>query len=364
VKPVVQLTAPWHLTNWSLPVVEAVMVGGVIYALVHAVRRWRRVGDPTVFALWCASVIYLLLMEPPIYFPNVFGIQKQIDVPFVHNIFTVQFLYGRLPLYIVALYPAMAVLAYEIVRSLGVFQRRGTLVGAVCVGFVHHCFYEVFDQLGPQLRWWLWNPDVKALRPAIASVPMVSITMFATFGPFILTVLIRWLIAGKADRCEHVGGWSLGWRIVAAGALVPLGDVISGIPSSLFGGGHPNTTAQAAIMGIELAIFAVVGAAGLLEGWHRTRSGADHLYEHSTYALFHGTAYLTVFAFLWATALPAWFAATNGVTTGGTLTGSLPYAALSFAGAAAAVALSATAGRPVPRSADLPKSPRTPVTAS
>src|SRR5271156_4906968 len=199
VKPIVQLTAPWHLTNWTLPVVEAVMVGGAIYALVHAIQR-RRIGDPSVLALWFASVIYLLIIEPPIYFPNVFGIQSQIEEPFVHNIFTVQFLYGRLPLYIVALYPAMAVLSYEIVRSLGVFQRHGTLVGAVCVGFVHQCFYEVFDQLGPQLRWWLWNPRVKALRPALASVPMVSMTMFATFGPFMLALLVRWLIARKVDR--------------------------------------------------------------------------------------------------------------------------------------------------------------------
>ena len=114
-------------------------------------RRLRREGDPTNLVLWFATVVYLLVVAIPLYFPDVFGIEGRIGVVFAHNAFTVQFLYERLPLYIVALYPAVTMLAFEIVRTLGVFRDRGILVGAVCVGFVHHCFYEVFDQLGPQL---------------------------------------------------------------------------------------------------------------------------------------------------------------------------------------------------------------------
>ncbi len=112
-------------------------------------RRLRREGDPTNLVLWFATVVYLLVVAIPLYFPDVFGIEGRIGVVFAHNAFTVQFLYERLPLYIVALYPAVTMLAFEIVRTLGVFRDRGILVGAVCVGFVHHCFYEVFDQLGP-----------------------------------------------------------------------------------------------------------------------------------------------------------------------------------------------------------------------
>jgi hypothetical protein len=87
-------------------------------------------------------------------------VQDTVGVVFDHNVYTVQFLFDRLPLYIVALYPAVAMLAFEVVRALGVFRDRGIVVGAVCVGFVHLCFYEVFDHLGPQLRWWAWNEDV------------------------------------------------------------------------------------------------------------------------------------------------------------------------------------------------------------
>jgi len=37
-------------------------------------------------------------------------------VVFAHNAFTVQFLFDRLPLYIVALYPAVVTLAFQVVR--------------------------------------------------------------------------------------------------------------------------------------------------------------------------------------------------------------------------------------------------------
>ena len=116
------------------------------------------------------------------YFPNISGLEDSVGVVFAHNAFTVQFLFERLPLYIVALYPAVVTLAYEIVRSLGVFRDRGVIVGAVCVGFVHHCFYEVFDQLGPQLRWWAWNTDNPLNHPFLASVPMASVFIFAALG--------------------------------------------------------------------------------------------------------------------------------------------------------------------------------------
>lgn len=66
---------------------------------------------------------------------------------FAHNVFTVEFLWGRLPLYIAAIYPMMATVAFEIVRSLGVFRHYGTVIGAVYVGFIHHAFYEIFDHL-------------------------------------------------------------------------------------------------------------------------------------------------------------------------------------------------------------------------
>lgn len=179
----IHLRNPFGLSNWTLPVLELMMVAGAVLALWYSVSRLRRDGDPTNLVLWFATVVYLFVVEIPLYFPNVFGVEDQLGVVFAHNAFTVQFLFERLPLYIVALYPAVITLAFEIVRSLGVFRDRGILVGTICVGLIHHCFYEVFDQLGPQLRWWAWNTDIPINHPMLASVPMTSVYIFATLGP-------------------------------------------------------------------------------------------------------------------------------------------------------------------------------------
>jgi hypothetical protein len=330
-QPFVQFRNPWHLTNWTLPVIEAVMVGGALLALVHAIRHWRRQGDPTVLALWGASIVYLLVLEPPLYFPETFGLQHQVGLVFVHNVFTVQFLYDRLPLYIVALYPAMLVLSYEIVRSVGVFRRSGTLAGAICVGFVHHCLYEVFDQLGPQLRWWVWNPQAKASHPAVAAVPMTSMVLFATVAPFALTLLVRWLVGQKIDRGDQVVGWSLTGRIVLAGLLVPLLVLIGSVPVQVFGGTHPNITAEAVLMSLELVAIAITAGFFMGKGWRRSRNGEPSATASTRlYIGVHGGLYLAAMMLLWITALPAYLGARDGVTATGTRTGSLPYAAAAF----------------------------------
>ena len=170
------------------------------------------------------------MVEIPLYFPNVFGVEDQVGVVFAHNAFTVQFLYDRLPLYIVALYPAVVTLAFDIVRRLNVFRDRGIVVGAICVGFVHHCLYEVFDQLGPQLRWRAWNTDNPLNHPMLASVPMTSVFIFATLGPLVVTILVMLLVGRRVEAGVPVRGWNLTWRIALAGALVPLGLAVLSVP--------------------------------------------------------------------------------------------------------------------------------------
>lgn len=113
------LRDPLGLAGPTLPIIELMMVFGAVLALWWSIRRLRRDGDPVNLVLWCATVVYLFVIEIPLYFPNVFGIQDFLGVVFVHNAFTVQFLFDRLPLYIVALYPALITLSYEIVRVLG-----------------------------------------------------------------------------------------------------------------------------------------------------------------------------------------------------------------------------------------------------
>lgn len=329
--PVIHLRNPFALSNWTLPVLELMMVAGAALALLYSIRRLRRDGDPTNLALWLATVVYLFVIEIPLYFPNISGVQDSVGVVFAHNAFTVQFLFERLPLYIVALYPAVVTLAYEIVRGLGVFRDRGVVVGALCVGFVHQCLYEIFDQLGPQLRWWAWNGDNPLNYPMLASVPMTSVWIFAALGPAVVTLLVTFVVGrtGSARR------WSLTWRILVAGILTPIGIALLSLPSSLFGPPNSNTTAQAIIFSVELAVLAVIAVPVLVQQWARRSDDVDE--RDSPFVRVFGPVYLGVLGILWVSALPAYFGAVDGITADGTPIGSLAYAGVCFVAAALCV---------------------------
>lgn len=333
---VVGIRNPLELTNWTLPVVEFTLIAGAVVALFYAVRRARR-GDPTSLVLWLSAVVYLLVIEPPIYFPDAFGMPVSFHTAFAHNVFTVDFLYDRLPLYIVALYPALLTLAFDLVRALGVFSRYGALVGAVCVGFVHSCFYEVFDHLGPQLRWWAWNSDGAALDPMLRSVPMSSAVVFAALAPATLAFLVYRFVAAPTGHLHPPGAVSLIVRTVVIGAFGPLAVFAFGIPVQLVQ--HTPVIAPAIYYAV-VAALAAVSIPVLLRCWRATRAVGTR-YDTIVVRIF-GTGYLIVFAFLWAAALPDYFAAVNGITPHGTPIGVLAYAVVCFMVAAVAIAAAQT----------------------
>ncbi|GAA0900690.1 hypothetical protein [Virgisporangium aurantiacum] len=312
VSAVVSVRFPWELAHWTMPLLEAIVIGGAVFALVHAVGR-HRAGDPTNLALWFASLVYLFVTEPPLYFPEWFGLDEIYGFIFAHNLFTVQFMGDRLPLYIVAFYPAFSQLAYELVRSLGIFARRGALAGSVAVAFTCQVFYEVFDHIGPQLKWWAWNMDNDIVNhPALASVPMTSMVLFASVSMGAMTYLVVRL----------AGRWRLVPTVLVAGVLTPLSMAVAGLPSALFEG---NDTAQAWVLGVELALLWIAGI------WivASTRDAPDV----STFARYYPAVYLGGMAVIWLGALPAYVAADNGVTSEGTPIGSGPYALACFAAA-------------------------------
>jgi hypothetical protein len=337
--PIVTFRNPFSLSNGTMPVLELLIVGGAVFALVHAWRRWRHDGDPVNLTLWFASVAYLAVIEPPLYFPGWFGLDKQVGFIFSHNVFTVQFMDDRLPLYIVAFYPALSQLAYVLVRTLGVFARRGALPGALAVAFVCQVFYEIFDQLGPQLRWWAWNPDdTKVNQPALASVPMNSMFLFASVSFAGLAYLVVRLAgagtgtstaAGTTTRFGAGTGPGIAWRAVVAGALAPLAMLIAGAPAGAFQG-HGPLAVQRTIIGVELAVVWIVGLYLIADAWRAPRTVPV---SATQFARTYPPIYLGVLATLWLVALPAYFAATKGVTSAGTPIGSLWYSTLCAAAA-------------------------------
>ncbi|MFC9362185.1 hypothetical protein ACFTZB_37120 [Rhodococcus sp. NPDC057014] len=341
----VEVRNPLALENWTLPVLEFTIVLGSVLALVFAILRWRRNGDPTTLALWFGATAYLFVIEPPLYFPAAFGIEEHVDTMFAHNVFTVDFLWGRLPLYIIAIYPLMATLAFELVRMLGVFRKYGVLVGAVCVGFVHHAFYEIFDQLGPQLRWWEWSTTNPVNQPMFDAVPLPSVVVFAALWPMSLALCVQFFVGRHIDRGRTFTGLELVWRTIVIGLLASAGTFILPIPATVLG--MESTTVRGFLYAAELVLVTLVSIPVLARQWSRLRGGTSDVPAYSNdFVRVYSVVYLGVMGLLWATALPDYLAAVDGVTSNGDPIGNIWYTIACFAIAILCV----TAACTVPRS--------------
>ncbi|GGQ75536.1 DUF7802 domain-containing protein [Couchioplanes azureus] len=321
--PVVSVRSPASLADPTMPVVEAFMVLAAGVALVHAVLWWRRRGDPTNLGLWCATLVYLVVLEPPLYFPERFGLQDQLGLIFVHNVFSVQFLHDRLPLYIVAVYPALTYAAYALVQRTGLLERHSPAAGAACVAVVFHCFYEIFDQLGPQLRWWAWNPAAPSNSPWLAAVPVSSVVVFAAASPFGMVLLTRLLLAGRPRPGPA------GLRVLAVGVLTPFAMMLCSVPYGVLSRWPGRFEAGRAVaLWAVLAVFVLVAALTVARDL-RERPGGEPAPPDGflgRYPVAAGVAFLVVFTALWAAALPEYLTARAGRTPSGTPVGSLGYA--------------------------------------
>ncbi|WP_226436718.1 hypothetical protein [Rhodococcus yananensis] len=342
----VVLRNPFGLENWTLPVLEVTVVVGAVLALIHAIIRMRRHGDPTNLVLWFGACAYLFIIEPPLYFPAAFGIEQHVDTMFAHNLFTVEFLWGRLPLYIVAIYPLMATLAFGIVRMLGVFRQYGTIAGAVCVGFVHHAFYEIFDHLGPQLRWWEWSLENPINQPFFDAVPLPSVVVFAALWPMSLALCVQFFVGRHVDRGVRFTGLELVWRTVVIGVLASVGTFVLPLPATVFGMG--SDTVRGFLYATELVVLSAAAVWILVRQWSRLRSdGAEPPGYTDVFVQRYAIVYLAVMAALWIAALPAFFGAVDGWTENGDPIGNLWYTLACFVVAIASVVATFT----VPRAA-------------
>ncbi|MEV0549121.1 hypothetical protein OG308_18170 [Nocardia salmonicida] len=352
----VEFRSPFALENWTLPVLELTIVVGAILALWYAIVRLRRHGDPTNLVLWFGATAYLFIIEPPLYFPAAFGIEDHIDTMFAHNVFTVDFLWGRLPLYIIAIYPLMATMAFGIVRMLGIFRRYGVLIGATCVGFVHHAFYEIFDHLGPQLRWWEWTVDNPINQPMFDSVPMGSVVVFAALWPMSLAFCVQYFVGRHVDDGRSFSGIELTWRTIVIGLLASLGTFLLPLPATVIG--MSSDTVRGIVYALELAVLAVVAGFVMIRQWTQLRQGSAKPSQYTDpFVQRFATLYLAVFALLWIASLPDFFDAVDGRTSNGDPIGNLWYTAACFVIAIASVVATFTVPRPK-------TSPEAPVSAA
>ncbi len=327
--PVGYLNDPRHLADWTMPVVELLVVVGAVLAFAHAWRHFRHHGDATKLGVCVAAVAYVLVLEPPLYFPAAFGIDGYVPAVFVHNEFTVGFLYDRMPLYILLIYPCLAYLAWVLVQRLGVRRRHpgllASLVAAVVLGAVHQAIYSIFDQFGPQHLWWAWDYDVPMTRARIASVPLSSTVNFALVMPTAFALLCFLILARRPRPTVR----SIVLPGLLCGALTPLVSMPGQLPVTYLSlVDHPHTTVVVVVM-----VGMLLGASALLVRELVAARRAPEPVEDGllgAYPTAYAGLWLTVFAVLWLVALPETLAAGDGLTSRGTPVGSPGYVAACF----------------------------------
>lgn len=317
--------SPFGLYHWTMNAIELLLIVGAVWGLFHAIGELRKKykGSAINLGVWVASIVYMLIIEIPVYFPEKLGGDPN-NVLFLHNEFTVEFFFDRAPLYIVALYPALAYPIYLLVNGMGIFNRRwGVLLGALSVGFVHHLFYEIFDHFGPQYGWWIWN--YPQFTSSLGAVPVSSMFSFAFAGPMSL-VLALYLTLGnymssmaRKGRRPRVFGFIF-WSAIA-GCITPIGLIIF-MPTFWLGIAGVTIT-PAVEMTACFSLLTVAGIATLYQFVTRKPAhNGGHRYRFAYQYLF---IYLLVFAGLWLYALPDHFAAVDGLNDRGLRTGSIPY---------------------------------------
>ncbi len=325
--PFLTLRSPFSLQHWTMPLIELTLIAGAVAALVHALHCRRSQGDSSNLVIWFAGIFCLLLIEPIAYFPQWFGLEKTMGLTFVHNQFSVQFLYVRLPLYIVAMYPFFGYAAWVLVQRAGIFRRYHALVGASCVTVAFFALYEVVDMVGPQFRWWVWNENLSTSTPTLGHVPYVNLQAFSIGLPFAMA-LVTLLVSKQGQTSGRI----VARNVVLVCALVWPILFLSSLPSLLMTlVGVPVGTARI------LATWLLIGAAAIVTavaftGAYRARredpaqipAGVDRDYFGAVYV----GVYLTVAAVCWVAALPDYLSAKNGFTATGARTGSLPFAVI------------------------------------
>lgn len=336
--PFLTLRNPFSLQHWTMPLIELTLVAGAIAALVHALRYRRSQGDSSNLVIWFAGIFCLLLIEPIAYFPQWFGLEQTMGLTFVHNQFTVQFLYDRLPLYIVAMYPFFSYTAWVLVQRTGIFKRYHAVVSASCVTVVFLALYEVVDMVGPQFRWWVWNENLSTSVPTLGHVPYVNLQAFSIALPFAMALVTLWV-----SKQGQIGGRMVARNVVLVCLLVWPILFLSSLPSLLMSlAGVPVGTARIVATWLLFCAAGVVTAGAFTGAYPARRDDPATILtdaDRDYFGLVLVGVYLVVGAVCWIAAMPEYFSARDGFTATGARTGSLPFAVVM-----AVVAIALTVG--------------------
>ncbi|AOS91791.1 MULTISPECIES: hypothetical protein [Mycobacterium] len=351
--PFLTLTNPFDLQNWTLPIVELLLTAGAIACLVHAIRWYRQRRDSMNLVVWGSLVLALLLIEPITYFPQWFGLEAYMGLTFAHGQFTVQFLYNRLPLYIVAMYPVYGYVAFILVQRTGVLKKYNAFIGATSVATGFLVLFEVVDTVGPQWGWWIWNDQVPQSHPSMGPIPFTSIELFSIAVPFAIA-FVTLLVSRKQPRT----GRKIARDIVVVSVLVwPVMMASSMVPTLLDLVGLSLETARSVWLW-TLIVGCLAITAYAFRGAYQARRSNPELapagVDHDHFGAVCVGVYLVFGVIFWAAALPDYLAAQNGFTDTGLRIGNLAFGGAAFL---VAIAFTVAAYAGGTRSAAVPDAP-------
>jgi hypothetical protein len=127
-------------------------------------------------------------------------------------------------------------------------------------------------------------------------------------------------------------------RTIVIGVLASIGTAVLPLPATAAAGISGSTTVGGVVYALELVVIALVSVPVLVAQWRRRRAEHGTAEGANRLILGYAVAYLAVMAVLWATALPAYLDAADGVTAAGDPIGSLWYTVVCFAVAGLSIA--------------------------
>lgn len=157
---------PLHLKNWTFNVVETTVFLGAILGFLHSVREYKKRGNKAPFFTWMACLWYGIFLEIFVY--------NFVD-NFWHGEFSVMFYHNRFPLYIVLIYPSLIYHVFMTIERFRIYLLPyGRIIEAIIIGWASQMMYLLYDNIGPQMHWWIWNPGDVTLLPMWEAVPATS----------------------------------------------------------------------------------------------------------------------------------------------------------------------------------------------
>lgn len=300
----ITFNSPSELLSWSHLSIELIIYTGVILALIHAFKTDKQQGGIQARLTLFNCFSYGLCIDILSYYT----VEN-----FWHGEFSVMFLFNKLPLYIACFYPAFMYHVYMLMKR----YNFSPAVEAISAGFYGGLLYMIFDNLGPQMGWWIWQTSDPTTWPYVSSVPLTSYHWLFTFT--IAFVIINRFVCGIAGNASSKP------KLITAVISQPILTILLGslffIPYNLFAKNMPpydmlpwaqNLTLAAFVHAITFALAAWV----FLTHWKKPQAERDLLLMAFPFIFIVSHAYMFIASYGAFHNVDAQGLASNGLAVG------------------------------------------------